>query len=202
MSKLISGIPTIKHPRKGSPEKRQLWLSSASNRYCIAKKIVLKVSKKTKGWAFDDDVKVTKGCNSSVFERTIKKYGPIDEHCCLSIQLHERTLDLQFETSDAAELVHQVIIHHQHVRNSKVRSEPIVVEKSVEKMIQSMLKALKGRAKKHGRKLTQEEEITIHNEMTKSFDPNADKTQYNAQLKAIKKMSKNELNQTLGFFGV
>jgi hypothetical protein len=69
-------------------------------------------------------------------------------------------------------------------------------------MIQSMLKALKGRAKKHGRKLTQEEEITIHNEMTKSFDPNADKTQYNAQLKAIKKMSKNELNQTLGFFGV
>ena len=109
MNRLKRGILVTKHPRKGSPEARQFWFTG--DRFCIAKKIQKKVSKKTKGWTVDDPqgFDVVKGHNSPVFDRTIKKYGEVDADCCLSVQLHDRTIDLQFGSTDMRDMVYTAI---------------------------------------------------------------------------------------------
>jgi hypothetical protein len=121
-------IPMIKHPRRGKPEKRVLWfvkekwggdmklLSAPFKQYCLAKNVIgskgktveeyrQEVAVKTKGWAGEDLLKVIRGCNSPNFERSIGRYGSIDEGCCLSIQLHERTFDLEFESVGVADYI-------------------------------------------------------------------------------------------------
>ena len=80
-------------------------------------------------------------------------------------------------------------------------NKEVVVSKEMDQMVRRLLKAVNDRYKNFGKKFSETQEITIFNEMAKSFDEEADKSQFNAQLIAIKKMSKNELNQTLGFFG-
>jgi hypothetical protein len=109
MNRLKAGILVTKHPRKGSPEARQFWFTG--DRFCIAKKIQKKVSKSTKGWTVDDPkgFDVVKGHNSPVFERTIKKYGEIDSNCCLSVQLNDRTIDLQFGEQTMRDMVYTAI---------------------------------------------------------------------------------------------
>jgi hypothetical protein len=94
-----------KHPRKGAPEARTFWFTG--DRFCIAKKIQSKVSSKTKGWAVDDPngFDVVKGQHSPVFERTIKKYGAVDADCCMSVTLHDRTIDLQFDNVETRDMV-------------------------------------------------------------------------------------------------
>jgi hypothetical protein len=85
----------------------------------------------------------------------------------------------------------------------KVVMKEVVVSKEVDQMVRQMLKAVNDRYKNFGKKFSQEQEVIIFNEMVKSFDAtsNADKSQFNTQLNAIKKMSNNELNQTLRSYG-
>lgn len=109
VEKLKKGMLVTKHPRKGAPEARTFWFTG--DRFCIAKKIQTKVSSKTKGWAVDDPngFDVVKGQDSPVFERTIKKYGAVDADCCMSIQLHDRTIDLQFGSTETRDMVYAAI---------------------------------------------------------------------------------------------
>jgi hypothetical protein len=109
IEKLKKGILVTKHPRKGSPEARTFWFTG--DRFCVAKKLQKKVSNKTKGWSVDDPngFDVIKGHDSPVFERTIKKYGAVDADCCLSVQLHDRTIDLQFDSTETRNMVYTAI---------------------------------------------------------------------------------------------
>ena len=74
-------------------------------------------------------LKVIRGCNSPYFERSIGRYGSTNEGCCLSIQLHERTFDLEFESVGVADYICAHIL--------KYRPDVVVVvqrpEKSQEK---------------------------------------------------------------------
>ena len=109
IEKLKKGILVTKHPRKGAPEARTFWFTG--DRFCIAKKLQKKVSSKTKGWAVDDPngFGVLKGQDSPVFERTLKKYGAVDADCCVSVQLHDRTIDLQFDSTETRNMVFTAI---------------------------------------------------------------------------------------------
>ena len=109
IEKLKKGILVTKHPRKGSPEARTFWFTG--DRFCIAKKLQKKVSSKTKGWSVDDPngFGVIKGQDSPVFERTLKKYGAVDTELCLSVQLHDRTIDLQFDSTETRNMVFTAI---------------------------------------------------------------------------------------------
>ena len=104
-----SGIMLKKHPRKGSPEPRMFWFTG--ERFCIAKKVQTKVNHRTKGWAVDDPngFDVIKGIESANFARTLKKYGEVDPEVCLIVQLHDRTIDLQFDNQDTRDAVYDVI---------------------------------------------------------------------------------------------
>ena len=46
-----------------------------------------------------------KGTHSANFQRTIGKYGDVEEGCCLVVQLYDRTLDLQFDNQETRDLV-------------------------------------------------------------------------------------------------
>ena len=116
---LKRGIAITKHPRKGAPQERVLWLTQDCTQFCIAKKVTATVTSKTKGWYVKDELdpnfKVIKGCNSAVFARTTKlkssKY--LIETCCMTVSLPDRTIDLQFASEDMLDKITDVIASFQ-----------------------------------------------------------------------------------------
>ena len=88
------GIQVFKHPRKGKPEKRLIWLSEDESRLEISKSLEISTNGSTKKGIFVKDILlISKGCQSDIFQRN--KTFIISEKLCFSLVVVGRTFDFE-----------------------------------------------------------------------------------------------------------
>ena len=88
------GIQVFKHPRKGKPEKRLIWLSKDESRLEISKSLEISTNGSTKKGIFVKDILlISKGCQSDIFQRN--KTFIISEKLCFSLVVVGRTFDFE-----------------------------------------------------------------------------------------------------------
>lgn len=96
-----TGIQVMKHPRKGKPDKRVLFL--AEGKICCGSKVDSKAPKKS--FSARNVIQVCVGVTSETFQRTLPKLKrQIDPKTCLSVLLTDRTVDLEFESVESCSM--------------------------------------------------------------------------------------------------
>jgi curved DNA-binding protein CbpA len=101
---LLSGVELTKHPRKGYPRKRFLWISPDFEWIMTGRERILEPTayerEEMKGVRIKDIHEITRGITTEVFERTGK---PKRQSRYFSIVTNERTLDLEAESKERAD---------------------------------------------------------------------------------------------------
>eukprot|EP00944_MAST-04C_sp_MAST-4C-sp1_P009016 g9016.t1 len=88
-----TGIQVLKHPRKGKPEQRLIWLSDDESRLEIGRGNFKTSATTRKGLRLDAVLLILKGLQSDVFKRT-KKFV-VSEKLCFSLVIAGRTYDFE-----------------------------------------------------------------------------------------------------------
>ena len=102
-----TGIQVLKHPRKGKPEQRLIWLSDDESRLEIGRGNVKTSATTKKGLRLDAVLLILKGLESDVFKRT-KKFV-VSEKLCFSLVIAGRTYDFELLCSGTNnnEIIHK-----------------------------------------------------------------------------------------------
>lgn len=89
------GIQIFKHPRKGKPEQRLIWLSKDESRLEISKSdnSIASNTQTKKGIIIKNILFISKGCQSDIFQRN--KHYVISEKLCFSLVVVGRTFDFE-----------------------------------------------------------------------------------------------------------
>ena len=88
-----TGIQVLKHPRKGKPEQRLIWLSEDESRLEIGRGNLKTSATTRKGLRLDAVLLILKGLQSDVFKRTEKFV--VSEKLCFSLVIAGRTYDFE-----------------------------------------------------------------------------------------------------------
>ncbi len=103
---ILGGFDIVKHPRKGWPRKRLIWLNSDCTMIYAHKQLIPEITpaleKKVKGISIKSIKNVTRGISTDVFQRTGKK-SKQDRY--FSIVADDRTLDLEAPSKEMAEFI-------------------------------------------------------------------------------------------------